>query len=380
MTPDMPKEFHDLDRRWRRELADLESQGRLRRLQIPGGVDFSSNDYLGLGREELPTAPYPVSGQASRLLRGHHGAWEEVEERLAAWHGAEAALVFTSGYSANEGLLGTVLRPGDVVLSDALNHASIIDGLRLTRSGKRIFRHNDLNHLQELLRASTGNLSRDQAVLIVTESLFGMEGDRAPLQDIAGLAERYGAHLIVDEAHATGCFGPEGAGLVDDLGLRSRVLATVHTGGKGLGLCGAYVCVSRLLKDVLVNRCRHLIFTTALPPAVARWWLQRLPEVRTAADRRRRLAENARFFREALQRHGLSVGGTDQIVPILLGEDEAAVQAARQVRHAGFDMRAIRPPSVPEGTARLRVCIHAPHEAETLRRAAAAIAEAVSAT
>lgn len=380
MTPDVPIDPHDLHRRWRRELAELESQGRLRRLQIPGGVDFSSNDYLGLGREELPTDPHPVSGQASRLLRGHHGDWEEVEERLAEWHGAEAALVFTSGYSANEGLLGTVLRPGDVVLSDALNHASIIDGLRPTRADKRIFRHNDLDHLQELLRGASGNRSRDQAIVIVTESLFGMEGDRAPLRDIADLAERYGAHLIVDEAHATGCFGPEGAGLVDDQGLRSRVLATVHTGGKGLGLCGAYVSGSRLLKDFLVNRCRHLIFTTALPPAVARWWLQRLPQIRAAEDRRRRLRENIRFFRDELKRYGLSVGGTDQIVPILLGEDDTAVHAARQVQHAGFDMRAIRPPSVPEGTARLRVCIHAPHEAETLRRAAAAIAEAVSAT
>src|SRR5262249_5446211 len=184
---------------------------------------------------------FPRSGMASRLLRGHHPIWDEVESALAAWHGAEAVLMMTSGYTANEGLISTVIEAGDWVATDELNHACIIDGLRLCRPRKFAFRHNDLGHLESGLQAEAAKRQAGRGMFVITESLFSMDGDRAPLPQVVELAERYGAHVLVDEAHATGCYGPAGSGCVDAAGLRGRVLATVHTGGKALGVAGAYV-------------------------------------------------------------------------------------------------------------------------------------------
>jgi 8-amino-7-oxononanoate synthase len=282
--------------------------------------------------------------------------------------------VMTSGYVANQGLLATLIEKSDVVLSDACNHASIIDGIRLAGAERHIFGHRDLAHLERLLLSLPAE-RRAAEVFIVTESLFSMEGDVAPLAALVELAERHGAHVIVDEAHATGCFGPEGSGLVDAASLRSRVLATVHTGGKALGVPGAYVCGSALLKEWLINRCRHLLFTTALPPVVGSWWLEALARVRRDEAGRQRLHANVRLIREALTDGGIETQGDHYLVPIVLGDDCRALDAATQLQRAGFDIRAIRPPTVPEGTARLRVSIHADHDADTLRRLAAAIAE-----
>ena len=257
--------------RWRLQMERLASEGRHRRLTSPAGVDFSSNDYLGYGKRRWPSVEGERSGIASRLLRGNHDVWNEVEAALANWHATDAALIFTSGYAANEGLLSTVIEPHDWVASDQLNHASIIDGLRLSKAERFVYRHNDLDHLEAGLRKAAATQRQKQVRFIVTESLFGMEGDRAPLGAIVELAGRYGAHVIVDEAHATGCFGATGGGLVDAAGLREHVLASVHTGGKALGVLGAYVAGSAAtVKELLaVNRCRHLIFTTAcLPPVV----------------------------------------------------------------------------------------------------------------
>jgi 8-amino-7-oxononanoate synthase len=375
-----------LSQRWSAALRELRALGRHRTLTPPAGVDFTSNDYLGYGsgrRSHLapgdsPGAKYPRSGLASRLLRGQQPVWEEVEARLARWHGAEAALVMTSGYVANEGLLATVIEPGDWVASDRFNHASIIDGLRLTRAERFVYRHLDLNHLEDGLRAAAGARPPGRELFVVTESLFGMEGEVAPLAELAGLAARHGAHLIVDEAHATGCFGPAGSGCVDGAGLRDRVLATVHTGGKALGVAGAYVCGSARLKELLVNRCRHFLFTTALPPAVGAWWLDVLPHVASDEAGRAALHERAALFRGELTRRGVVAGGAHYLVPVVLGADGRAVEAARRLQAAGWDIRAIRPPTVPPGTARLRISIHADHEPETLRAAAAAVAEAVT--
>jgi 8-amino-7-oxononanoate synthase len=366
--------------RWQAELERLRAEGRYRRLAAPAGADFSSNDYLGYAKRSWPAARGGRSGAASRLLRGHHPVWDEVEAALARWHAAEAALVFTSGYAANEGLLSTAVEPGDWVASDRLNHASIIDGLRLARGQRFVYRHNDLNHLESWLRQAAAAAAPGAARFVVTESLFGMDGDRAPLGELAALAGRHGAHLIVDEAHATGCFGPSGAGLVEALGLRGRVLATVHTGGKALGVPGAYVAGPAALKELLVNRCRHLIFTTALPPVVGRWWLDAVRQAALDGPGRDRLHGAARAFRAALRERGVSAGGGDFIVPLVLGEDVRAVGAARRLQEAGFDIRAIRPPTVPEGTARLRVAVHADHDAETLARAAEAVARALGET
>jgi 8-amino-7-oxononanoate synthase len=365
-----------LDDRWRRELDELRAAGRYRELRVGSGHDFTSNDYLGYAK--LPSIDEPklsTSGAASRVLRGHHVLWSMVEARLGGWHQLQSALVFTSGYVANEGLLGTIIGPEDYVASDACNHASIIDGLRLSKAKRFVYAHNDLDDLRNGLR-----VAGDRQKFIVTESLFSMEGDVAPLKEIASLAEFYDASLIVDEAHATGCFGSSGSGLVDSLGLRPRVLATVHTGGKALGVPGAYVVGSTLLREILVNRCRHLLFTTALPPLVAAWWLQAIDRVSDDDVGRSRLHSNAATFRTALKRHGIAAAGTDYIVPILLGDDRHAVTAAERLQSAGFDVRAIRPPTVPVGTARLRISIHADHEPALLDSLAKLVAAIVRAT
>jgi 8-amino-7-oxononanoate synthase len=358
-------------------------------------MDFSSNDYLRFGAEPwrpifnqpanpktneelMPPASASAmsqSGHASRLLRGHHPIWDEVEQSLAEWHGAEAALMFTSGYAANEGLLATAIEPHDFVASDELNHASIVDGLRLGKAERFVFRHNDLEHLESGLRAAALSRGTNRQLFVATESLFGMEGDRAPLVELAALCEKHRAHLIVDEAHATGCFGPTGSGLVDEVRLRRRILASVHTGGKALGVIGAYVCGSARLREILINRCRHFIFTTALPPMIGGGWLAALKRVKAAAEQRRRLHESAAFFRRELRRHGVSACGQDYIVPVIVGDDARAVTTAQRLQAAGWDVRPIRPPSVPEGTARLRISIHADHDTGTLTKLACAVAE-----
>jgi 8-amino-7-oxononanoate synthase len=376
--------------RWTSILEELRRQERFRSLRPPAGFDLSSNDYLGYGNGRRPPLAHtaairagslyggdlPHTGMASRLLRGHHPIWDEVESRLAAWHKAEAVLIMNSGFVANEGLIATVVEPGDWVASDELSHACIIEGIRLCRPRKFFFRHNDLNHLEEGLRSEAAKRPQGREMFIVTESLFSMDGDCPPLDVVVALGERYGAHVIVDEAHATGCFGPSGSGLVDKEGVRARVLASVHTGGKALGAPGAYICGSQLLKDYLVNRCRHLIFTTALPPALGPWWLEAIDRVQADDEGRQALHSAARLFRAELTRQGVRAGGEHYIVPILLGEDGRAVQAARRLQEQGYDIRAIRPPSVPAGTARLRLSLHADHPFDMLLRLAGDIARA----
>lgn len=367
--------------RWTEALDGLRAQGRFRSLKPPRGIDFTSNDYLGYGNGRL--APPPASGQgatsgiASRLLRGHHPVWDEVEAALAAWHGAESVLVMNSGFTANEGLISTVVEPGDWVATDELNHACIMEGLRVCRPRKFAFRHNDLAHLEEGLAKEAAQRPAGREMFVVTESLFSMDGDLSQLPQIVELAERYGAHVIVDEAHSTGCYGPRGSGCVDELGLRSRVLATVHTGGKALGVTGAYVCGSNLLRDYLVNKCRHLIFTTALPPAVGGWWLDMLPKVQADAPGRSALHTNARRFHATLRERGVPTLGDSYIVPVVLGDDERAVRVASRLQELGYDIRAIRPPSVPQGTSRLRISVHADHPPELLDQLAEHVAEAI---
>jgi 8-amino-7-oxononanoate synthase len=361
--------------RWTTTLQSLKAQDRYRQLQYAHGVDFTSNDYLGYGQGRCPLAlaaaqDWPVTGMASRLLRGQHPLWEAVESRLAAWHGAETALMMTSGFTANEGLLSTVIEPGDWVAADERCHASIYEALRICRPRKYLFRHNDLNHLEEGLKKEAATRTSNREMFIVTESLFSMDGDEAPLRELTELAERYGAYLIVDEAHSTGCYGPHGAGLVDAHQLRSRVLATVHTGGKALGLCGAYICGSALLRDYLINRCRHLIFTTALPPLLAPYWLAGLERVCQDQTGRQLLWSHTHMFRRWLHDSGWNVGGHAYIVPIVVGDDRRAVLLAHHLQQRGWDIRAIRPPSVPEHSARLRISLHADHSPQQLEQLA----------
>ena len=256
------------------ELSELKSRAQLRQLETAGGVDFSSNDYLGLATDpQLKRAVLKglnsatrVASTGSRLLSGQDEAWTSSKWILPAGLALKRRLYFTSGYAANVGLLSSLLRPEDVVFSDSANHASIIDGIRLAKCPRVIFPHLDLENLEKELQR---NPSPSGARIIVVESIFSMEGDRAPLADLAGLAERYGAELIVDEAHAIGVRGPNGSGRVAEAGLSSQVLATVHTCGKALAAAGAFVCGSENLRQFLINRARPFIFNTAMPPYFA---------------------------------------------------------------------------------------------------------------
>lgn len=347
------------------ELADLESRAQLRHLETPRGVDLNSNDYLGLSSDlrlkhavlEAITVAPRMASTGSRLLSGHDEAWTVLEKYFAGWVGSEAALYFTSGYAANIGLLGAILRPDDVIFSDSANHASLIDGMRLAKCRRVIFPHLDLNALEAELRWSA---SSSGARFIVVEGIFSMEGDRAPLRELATLASRYKANLIVDEAHASGVAGPHGRGCVAEAGLAGHVFATVHTCGKALASAGAFVCGSEPLRQLLINRARTFIFNTALPAYFASQVAAGMRLAEGAEAERAHLADLSIFLKTGLQQNGFDVGGSDsQIVPIVLGSNDTALAFAANLQARGFSVRAIRPPTVPPGTARLRVSLTA---------------------
>ena len=251
------------------ELENLRSDNQFRRLGSVSGVNLCSNDYLGLSRDSRLKGVIrsaldqeTVSSTGSRLLSGHHDAWDALEAKLASFVGAEGAVYFSSGYMANLGLFTSIIPPTATVFSDSANHASIIDGIRLARCRKIIFPHGDLDALERALRSTTGPGER----FIVSESIFSMDGDCAKLGDVYGLADRYDAGLIIDEAHATGVAGPNGRGLVAARGRPDSVLATLHTCGKALASMGAFIACSETLRQYLINKARSFIFTTALPP------------------------------------------------------------------------------------------------------------------
>jgi 8-amino-7-oxononanoate synthase len=374
----------DMNQRILAELSDLESRAELRHLETVQGIDLSSNDYLGLATDprikqavlESVNSASRIASTGSRLLSGHDEAWTLLEHDFARWVGADAALYFTSGYAANIGLLSALLRPEDVVFSDSANHASLIDGIRLAKCRRVIFPHLDLNVLEEELRR---NLPVSGARVIVIESIFSMEGDRAPLADLAALAERYGAELIADEAHAIGVRGPRGSGCVAEAGLSARVLATVHTCGKALAAAGAFVCGSENLRRFLVNRARTFIYNTGLPPYFASQNAAGMSLAADAERERARLMELSAFLRNELRTNGFDTARSDsQIVPVILGQNDAAVHFAEYLRTRGFGVRPIRPPTVPAGTARLRLSLTAKHSKEILTNLVAAMIQARS--
>jgi 8-amino-7-oxononanoate synthase len=365
-------------------LEELEAKGLRRSLSDPRGVDFSSNDYLGLSRhpqfrERLieALARGPLSSPASRLLRGNTPVHVALEERLARWKGTEAALLFPSGYQANVALLTALLGPGDLAVSDAANHASIIDGLRLSGCDKSIYPHIDLAAAED---AISSRARRGRAVL-VTESLFSMEGDVAPLDRMLEITERHGAALIVDDAHATGVYGRErGSGLAEEMGIERRTAAIVSTFGKGLGFAGAFVAGPRVLVDHLVNTARPFIFSTASPPAMLAAVGVLLDLAEAEPGRRGKVLSLAGRLRRALAAGGtMPIGGGGPIVPVVLEGNERALRVAEQVRGQGYDVRAIRPPSVAPGTARLRISVHADHSEEEVDGLARAVLDAVAA-
>ena len=344
-------------------LLRLESKNQRRSLCDSTGVNLYSNDYLGLSqREELREAILAavqraehVGGTGSRLLSGNFPAWEEVEREFADFAGTEAALYFGSGYAANTGLLGSLLGKEDLVFSDELNHASLIDGLRLSGARKEIYGHGDLNMLESMLKTHAAEGCRK---IIVTESVFSMEGDVADLEEINGLAEKFGASLIVDEAHATAVHGPSGRGIVAACGLEERVLAAVHTCGKALASAGAFVCGGKVLKEHLINHARTFVFSTAMPPYLAGQIDAALRLARAMDAERQELLERGREFAFRLREDGWDVSASDsQIVPVIIGSNGDALEATEFLQSEGFAVRAIRPPTVPEGKARLRLSL-----------------------
>jgi 8-amino-7-oxononanoate synthase len=366
---------NNLSRRIDAELAGLASRDQLRRLGAIQGVNLCSNDYLNLSsdprlREAVVTAlaaGTALCSTGSRLLSGNAEIWETLESEIAQFMGSETAIYFSSGYAANLGLLGALVRPGDVVFSDASNHASIIDGLRLSGARKVVFPHLDLDFLEQELRKQEFGTAQK---FIVSESIFSMDGDCAPIADLVALAECNGAELIIDEAHATGVVGPQGRGLVAASGLSGRVLATVHPCGKALAGMGCFVCCSETIKQYLVNHARTFIFSTALPPYMAAQ-MRAAIRIVAAADRERAdLSALAVSLRQSLRKVGFDVGrGTSQIVPVLLGDNERAIRFSTLLSDAaGFGVRAIRPPSVPAGTSRLRLSLNVNLSADVLAR------------
>ena len=376
------------------ELDDWEREGLRRQRRVarvlPGGrvevagrtlLNLCSNDYLGLASEldlaALAREPGLAAGAtASPLIVGYHPATAALEEQMAALKGTAAALVFGSGYLANVGTLAALVGRDDAVYSDRLNHASIVDGIVLARAEHHRYRHRDLDHLETLLRAG----GRYRRRLIVTDAIFSMDGDLAPLAELVALKEKYGALLMVDEAHSGGVCGPQGAGLVAALGLSARVDVQMGTFSKAYGVYGAYVAGARVLVDYLVNRARSLVYSTALPPLVVRAIQDGVARAARDEWRRERLREHAAAWRAGLQRLGLDTGGSEcQIVPALVGSSERALAFSRALAAAGVAAWAIRPPTVPAGTARVRFSLTAALSAADREAALTQVAAAVSA-
>ena len=339
-------------------------------------LNLCSNNYLGLAnhpalREAAKQAidRYGCGSAASRLISGNMTLHEELEEKIAALKGTEAALVFNSGFQANAGIIPALVGEGDLIFSDALNHASLIDGCRLSRAKTVVYPHLDLDRLEQGLRDAPSNGRK----LIVTETLFSMDGDEAPLDGIVDLAERYGAMVMVDEAHATGVFGPSGAGVVGKLGLTERISVQMGTLSKALGGFGAYVAGSRALREFLINRCRSFIFTTSLPPAVLAMAIAAIDLLYKEPQRRLALWHNARAMKEGLRKLGFSLGqGQSQILPLIVGDAEKCMTLSDKLLEKGLFVQGIRPPTVPPGTARLRITLMATHTHEHLHEALAA--------
>lgn len=369
-------------RRIERDLDSLRERSQHRSLEVPAGINLCSNDYLGLAADprlkqavmEAVASSSTVGSTGSRLLSGNSREWEESEGAFADFAGTQAALYFGSGYAANIGLLSSLLKPGDIVFSDALNHASLIDGIRLSRASKVIYPHCDLQFLENALRE---RVHCTGSKIIVTESLFSMEGDIAPLFELLELARDCGADLVIDEAHAIGACGPRGRGIAAELGIERQMLAIVHTCSKALASAGAFVCGGNALREYLINHARTFIFSTAMPPYLAGQIQAALRLAHEAERERIHLREISSALREGLAAAGISTGTSiAHIVPVLLGTNEMALHVASELQREGFAVKAIRPPTVPPGTARLRVSLTSKITLDDVRRLVAAITSA----
>ena len=365
------------------ELATLSEEGLLRSLRrMESGqlicansdgrkvVNFSSNDYLGLSRDEAlvnaaceATRRHGSGSGASRLISGTLPPHHALEEKIAEWKGTKAALSFANGYATAIGVLGAFLTKGDVVILDKLCHASLIDGARQSKATLRVYPHNDLNKLEDLLRHYRERLPANSRLIVVTESIFSMDGDRAPLPEIINLVEQHHALLLLDEAHAVGILGSGGQGLAEELGIQDRVTFQMGTLGKAIGSGGGYIAASRSWIDLLLNKARPFIYSTAPPPAQAAASLCGIEVITSSRGEalRNRLWSNISRLAELLGKNPCSA-----IMPVILGTNEAALNASLALLETGFLAPAIRFPTVPRGSARLRITLSAEHTAESI--------------
>ncbi|NTW69729.1 MAG: 8-amino-7-oxononanoate synthase [Chlorobiaceae bacterium] len=369
-------ELDELKRHSRyRELPDITGRSG-NGISLSGNtlLNLSSNDYLGLGDDSgmlagymdtLAERAYAMTSSSSRLLTGNHPLYDRLEEALAALYQREAALVFNSGYHANIGIIPALTNRHDLVLSDRLNHASIIDGLRIAEAPYQRYRHRDYDHLEELL---AGAGERYRQIVIVSESLFSMDGDLADLHRLVELKKRYGALLVLDEAHGVGVFGDRGLGLCETAGVVQDVDIITGTFGKALASTGAYAVMSALCREYLINTMRSFIFTTALPPVVLGWSLLTLERQSTMVSERRDLLKLASRLRQELTGRGLDVPGESHIVPVVTGGNDKAVSLASKLRDAGFLCLPVRPPTVPEKSARIRISLRSTLKWEDISR------------
>jgi glycine C-acetyltransferase/8-amino-7-oxononanoate synthase len=384
---------------WHRQLEELETLGLRRRLRVLDGAQgtrveldgrdvllLCSNNYLGLANHpalveaaRAANAEYGVGSGASRLISGTMSLHVRLEERLAAFKGTEAALLFNSGYAANTGILQGLFGPDDVIFSDVLNHASIIDGCRLSRARTVVYPHGDAAALEALLAAESG--TRRGQFLIVTDGVFSMDGDLAPLPELVRLKERYGALLMVDDAHGTGVLGAAGRGTGEHFGCLDRIDLHMGTLGKALGSFGAYLAAPAAAVELLVSRARSFIFSTSLPPAVAAAALAAVDLVDgpEGEARRQALRRNREIFAAPLRQAGLDLAGSvTQIVPVITGVPAPTMAAAARLLDAGIFLSGIRPPTVPAGRCRLRATLMADHDPAELEWAASQVISAVA--
>jgi 8-amino-7-oxononanoate synthase len=368
-----------LEPRSRARLAQLRAEGLFRSLQPPAGIDLCSNDYLGLATHPLvrqkmieAISQEGCGSTGSRLLRGERQCFAQLERRFAEFKGVERALYFSSGYLANLAVLTTFPERDDIIYSDERNHASLIDGIRLSRARCRIFPHNDAKTLGRWLMEEGSPCQQ----FVVTESLFSMDGDNAALSELAELCGSMGAALIVDEAHAVGIYGARGTGLLE--AASARAFLSINTAGKALGASGAFVAGPDWAIEYLIQRARPFVFSTAAPPPIAAALEASLTLVESEGWRRVQLLARARHLRQRLAQAGIAVPAwNSHIIPIVLGDNEHALQVAQALQRQGFDVRAIRPPSVPAGTARLRLSVNANLSEEVLDRFVTALLSAL---
>ncbi|MDQ0338373.1 8-amino-7-oxononanoate synthase [Caldalkalibacillus uzonensis] len=327
---------------------------------------LSTNNYLGLATHPRVKAKaieavqqFGTGSGGSRLITGNLRLHEELEQTIAAWKGTEAAQLFSCGYLANVGTISALAGKGDLVLSDELNHASMIDGCRLSKAATMVYRHVDMDDLHQKLRDTRGQYRR---TLIATDGVFSMDGNIAPLPELVSLAEQYGAWLMVDDAHGTGVLGDTGAGSVEHFGLSGRVHLSVGTLSKACGAESGYVAGSQTVIEYLLNRARSFIFQTALSPGVVAASLEAIHIIRTEPALRHQLLSNARYLREGLKSYGFRlIEGETPIIAVLIGEAKTAVRFSRRLEEAGVYAPAIRPPTVPEGMSRIRCTVMATH-------------------